>query len=110
MIKQVLDMRDDISREIEGGNMQIINSTYSKLDKTQRALEQRIQQVKVNAAGLDEESSARSVSDDDLSKEEVVFFRTLEDEKMKTIDSTTHEGAAKLRVCYKRIKLLDEAL
>lgn len=106
-------MRDDISREIEGGNMQIINSTYSKLDKTQRALEQRIQQVKVNAAGFDVESSAhsaRSASDDDLSKEEVVFFRTLEDEKMKTIDSTTHEGAAKLRVCYKRIKLLDEAL
>ena len=114
MIQEVLDMRDDVSQAIQVGDMRAVDLTSSKLEKTQRALEQRLREVQVHITSLDEESSAystRSASDDDdLTMDEVVFLQAKLEEKIKTIDPTTQEGAAELRACFKRTKTLDEAL
>ena len=106
-------MRDAVSQAIQVGDMQAVDLTSSKLEKTQRALEQRLREVQVHVTSLDEESSARSTrsaSDDDITIDEVVFLRAQLEEKMKNIDPTTQEGAAELRGCFKRSKTLDEAL
>lgn len=113
MIQKVLEMRDDVSRAIQVGDMQVVDLTSSKLEKTQRALEHRLREVQVHVTSLDEEGSAhstRSASDDDLTMDEVVFLQAQLEEKIKTIDPTTQEGAADLRACFKRTRTLDEAL
>ena len=101
MIQQVLDMRDEVSRASQVGDMQTISSISSKLGKTQRALEQRLNEVDLQV-GHDESrkmefartntketeissSVDSSDDDDDLSKDELVVLRAQLEDKMKTI-------------------------
>lgn len=117
MIQQDLSMRHQVSCASSAGRTETVVAIASKLRKVQVALKQRLDEDMASEHGEEEMASEHAdsekaymySSDDDLSKDEVVFLRAQLEEKKKTIDFTTLEGAAELRGCYKRSKTLDEA-
>ena len=119
MIQQVLDMRSEVIYAYKVGENQRASSISSKLDKVQKALQQRLRE-----AGRDIESSASNNYDesssptklesssyaDCLSKEELIALRAQLEAEMKSIDTSAREGMAEWRLRFKRVKIVGETL